>query len=79
MCGGYAKEKWRYKDGILNKAKAFYKSTGVHNGSNTYNEIIHASYTLGGELLNDYNSTGFKRNNSIVDIVSDYPWSIDSV
>lgn len=62
-----------------NKAKAFYEKTGVLNGSNTYNEIIHASYTLGGGLLNDYNSTGFKRNNSIVDIVSDYPWSIDSV
>lgn len=61
------------------KAKAFYKSTGVLNGSNSYNEIIHASYTLGGGLLNDYNSTGFKRNDSIVDIVSDYPWSIDSV
>ena len=68
---------------VNDKAKDFYEKTGVHNGSNTYNEIIHASYKLKGKLkgglLNDYNSTGFKRNNDIVDIVSDYPWSIDSV
>lgn len=67
---------------VNDKAKEFYdgtNGTGVQNGSNTYNEIIHASYKLKGGLLNDYNSTGFKRNNAIVDIVSDYPWSIDSV
>lgn len=67
------------KVNVNDNAKAFYKNTGVQNGSNTYNEIIHASYELGGGLLNDYNSTGFKRNNAIVDIVSNYPWSIDSV
>ena len=64
---------------VNDKAKKFYDGTGVHNGSNTYNAIIHASYELGKGLLNDYNSTGFKRKNAIVDIVSNYPWSIDSV
>lgn len=53
------------------------KTTTTNNATKTYNSIIHSSYLIGGKARN-YNNID-KRSEEIVDIVTNYPWSIDQV
>ena len=52
-------------------------STSLKNAEKTYNSIVHSSFNVGSGIR-DYSNIA-KRTEETVDIVSEYPWTVDII